>query len=340
MVLLLLLGPVLLPEFRPATIGRLDLIGAALSLVAVLSAIYGVKQLAVDGYSLLPMASLVAGIILGLLFVIRQLTFHSPLIDVRVFGNRLFSVSIMIKITATFMLTGMSLFTNQYLQLVMGMRPLTAALWSLTALPALLVAMSASVVLATKLPPVRILVVGLVVIAVGLAVVSQVHADSQLWLVLVGAATVAAGVMVVAPLVADLVLTTAPADRAGAASAVAETSDELGSALGMAILGSVGAAVYHDKMRHLAIEGAPAAVKAAQDTLAGAVLASEKIAGPGRASLLHAAKVSFTEGMNLAAAGGIAMVVLVGISVIVMLRRTTSALTAPVAPRDEPVLHD
>src|SRR5688500_7099676 len=85
MALLLVLGPVLLPEFRDPEAGRLDLFSAALSLVAVLAVIYGLKQFAQDGAGWLPALSVAAGLAVGIAFVRRQRTLADPLIDLQLF---------------------------------------------------------------------------------------------------------------------------------------------------------------------------------------------------------------------------------------------------------------
>ncbi|WP_141576715.1 MFS transporter [Actinomadura sp. WMMA1423] len=336
MALLLLLGPLLLPEYRPADPARFDMLGAVLSLAAVLCTIYGIKKLAVDGYSASATAALLVGLALAAAFVRRQLGHENPLIDLRLFSSPVFSSSVLIKIVATFALTGTSLFTNQYLQLVLGMRPLTAALWSLTAFPALMVAMSASVAVSNKVRPGPILLSGLAVIAAGLGVVTQVDADSRLWVVLVGAGGLAAGVMITAPIVADLVLTAASTEQAGAASAVAETSDEFGSALGLAVLGSIGASVYHHRMADIAVPGAPHdAVRSARGTLAAAKAVAEAMPGGAGSGLLRQAREAFTAGMNIAALAGILVVAALAVGVSVLLRRAPAAAPVP-RPDAEP----
>src|SRR5262249_14904719 len=102
MVLLLVLGPMLLPEFRDPAAGRLDLISAAMSLAAVLSVIYGLKRFAQDGLHWLPGMVIVAGVVLGFTFFRRQLTLASPLIDMRLFQVPAFSASLAIYMLATF----------------------------------------------------------------------------------------------------------------------------------------------------------------------------------------------------------------------------------------------
>jgi DHA2 family multidrug resistance protein-like MFS transporter len=94
MALLLVLGPLLLPEFRNPDAGRLDLTSAALSLAAVLLAIYGLKQIAQDGLGWLPALSIVAGLVVGLTFVRRQRTLADPMIDLGLFRIRAFNASL------------------------------------------------------------------------------------------------------------------------------------------------------------------------------------------------------------------------------------------------------
>src|SRR5687768_5332864 len=94
MLLLLVLGPVLLPEYRDPKAGRLDLLSAALSLAAVLSVIYGLKRIAEDGPGWLPVLSIVTGLGLGLLFLRRQRRLADPLIDLRLFRVPAFSASL------------------------------------------------------------------------------------------------------------------------------------------------------------------------------------------------------------------------------------------------------
>ena len=94
MALLLVLGPMLLPEFRDPEAGRLDLTSAAMSLVGVLAVIYGLKQIAVDGLERLPAMSIAGGLGVGVLFLLRQRTLTNPLLDLRLFQLPAFGASL------------------------------------------------------------------------------------------------------------------------------------------------------------------------------------------------------------------------------------------------------
>src|SRR5687768_12212176 len=131
MGLLLLLGPRTLPEYRDPNARRLDLLSAVLSIVAILAIVFGLKELAQGGISALPIVSILVGLALGIVFVRRQLRIESPMIDVRLFRIRALNASVATYLLAIFTVVGYFLFVSQYLQLVLGMSPLVAALWSL-----------------------------------------------------------------------------------------------------------------------------------------------------------------------------------------------------------------
>src|SRR6185503_9475102 len=116
-------GPVLLPEFRDPKTRRPDVLSAMLSLAAVLSVIWGLKEIAQGGPGWIPALSIAAGLILAVVFVRRQRTLTDPLIDLRLFQVPAFSASLATYTFATFVAFGAYLFTSQYLQLVLGLSP-------------------------------------------------------------------------------------------------------------------------------------------------------------------------------------------------------------------------
>jgi DHA2 family multidrug resistance protein-like MFS transporter len=130
MALLLVLGPIVLPEYKAPDAGKLDLASAALSLVAVLAVIFGLKQIAQDGVGPLPVGSIALGLVAGAIWVRRQLSLSDPMIDVRLFRIPKFSAALAVNFLAIFMAVGYFLFVAQYLQLVLGLSPLEAGLWS------------------------------------------------------------------------------------------------------------------------------------------------------------------------------------------------------------------
>jgi DHA2 family multidrug resistance protein-like MFS transporter len=126
MVLLLAVGPFLLPEYRDPRAGRIDLPSAALALVAVLALIFGLKEMAQHGPAPVPLLSVVLSLFLGRVFVKRQKTLADPLIDLRLFRIPAFSASLVVYMLGTFVSFGIFIFMTQYLQLVLGLTPLVA----------------------------------------------------------------------------------------------------------------------------------------------------------------------------------------------------------------------
>jgi DHA2 family multidrug resistance protein-like MFS transporter len=302
MALLLVLGPVLLPEFRDPEAGRLDLVSAALSLAAVLAVIYGLKQIAQDGLGGPPALSVLIGVGLGVVFVQRQRTLADPLIDLELFRVPAFSASLGAYLLATFVAFGAFLFVFQYLQLVLGQSPLEAALWSMPSFVAFIVGAMLTPVVVSRVRPAFVIAAGMAVASAGYGLLAQVGVDTALALVVTSSIVFSLGEAFVFTLATDLIVGAAPPERAGSAAAISETSSELGGALGIAILGSIGTAVYRSEVADAVPAGVqPAETETAKDTLAGAVETSETLPGGLGDGLLDAAREAFVQGLQIAA---------------------------------------
>ncbi|MFC8660847.1 MFS transporter [Streptomyces sp. NPDC057199] len=321
MVLLLILGPVMLPEFRDPNPGKFDLMSTGLSLAAVLPIIYGMKKIAEDGVAVIPLATIGVGLLVGVVFVLRQRKLTHPLLDVSLFRNRAFSTSVGTNVLAMFAMVGFGLFTSQYLQLVYGLRPWSAGLWTLPAAGATMVSATLAAVLVQSIRPAYVISAGLLLAAAGFGVMAQVQADSELALVITGATMMAAGVGVVLTLAADLIIAAAPPERAGSASGLSETCAEFGGALGIAILGSIGAAVYRQSMDTDMPSGIPeAASEVAHETLGGAVQVAGQLPEDLAGLLLTSSREAFTEGMQLASYTAAAVMFVAAVLAGLMLR--------------------
>ena len=302
MVLLLVLGPVLLPEFRDPNAGRLDLASAGLSLAAILAIIYGLKRIAEHGAEWPALVAIGIGVVAGLGFVRRQRRLADPLIDLRLFRLPAFSASLATYTLATFVAFGAYVFVAQYLQLVLGLPPLAAGLWTV---PSMLSFVAGSIVvpiLARRMTPVRLMVGGLLMAAAGFGFLALVDRPDPLPILVAGSILYSLGLSPVVILATDLVVGSAPVERAGAAGAISETSSELGGALGIAILGSAGVALYRSIMNATAPAGIPPdAMEAARGTLGGAVAAAGRLPDQVGAALLAAAREAFTRSFELMA---------------------------------------
>jgi MFS transporter, DHA2 family, multidrug resistance protein len=320
MGLLLVLGPILLPEYRDPEAGRLDLVSAGMSLAAVLALIYGLKQFAQDGPGWPPALSIVVGLAVGVAFVRRQQTLADPLLDLRLFRVPAFSAALTTNVLSFFVGFGALLFVAQYLQLVVGLSPLRAGLWMLPSSAGFILGSMLTPVLAGRVRPGLVMAGGLGLAAVGLGLLTQLGTDhaTGLAVLVTGSVVFSLALAPVDTLATDLAVGSAPPQRAGAASALAETGAEFGGALGIAVLGVIGAAVYRGQMADALPAGvAPQAAAAARDTLGGAVAAAGQLPGQLGQALLGAAREAFIQGLHLAfavsAAAAIAVAVLAAV---------------------------
>jgi DHA2 family multidrug resistance protein-like MFS transporter len=244
MLLLLVLGPRLLPEYRDPDAGRLDLYSVAMSLVAVLLVIWGLKQLTQDGLGLPPALSILAGLAVGVGFVRRQQLLADPLLDLRLFRRRAFSAALVANTLDFFVSFAALLFIAQYLQLVLGLSPLEAGVWMLPSSLGFIVGSLLTPLLVRRARPAYVMAAGMVLAAVGFGLLTQVDPAAGLAVLVAGSVAFSLGSAPMTTLATDLMVGTAPPDRAGAASGISETSSEFGGALGIAILGVIGTAVY------------------------------------------------------------------------------------------------
>lgn len=315
MALLLVLGWWLLPEYRSDHSEPLDLASALLSLVAVLSVVYGIKEIAAYGVSLHALGPIAAGVIVGLIFLRRQRALAHPFVDLKLFEGRAFRAALFVNLAGAFFIAGIYLFMAQYLQLVLGLTPLAAALWSLPSALAFILGSGVVPALAHRWNPRQLMTAGLVVAAAGFAMLLGVRAEGPLLLLVASLVVFSFGFTPVASLTTDLVVSSAPAERAGGAAALSETAFELGGALGIALLGSLGAAIFRARMATaMPPELDAASAQVAGSTLGGAVemAAQNPLVAD---ALLAPAHVAFTSGMLTAAAIGLVSLLLMAVYV-------------------------
>lgn len=334
MALLLVLGPLLLPEYRDPGAGRLDLASAALSLVCVLPVVYGLKALAQDGAGWPPALSVAAGLAFGAVFVRRQRASADPMIDLRLLADRAFGASLVANTLVFFVNFGMLLFFSQYLQLVLGFTPLAAGLWTVPQAVAFIAGSMLTPQVVRRVRPAYAMAGGLAIAAVGFGMFARVDGASGLAMAVAASVIYSFGVAPLTTLATDLMVGTAPPERAGAASSISETSSEFGGALGIAVLGSIASAVYRDRVAGVLPAGVPPeAAVAARDTVGGAVAAAGGLPDPLGAELLGASRTAFTLGLYAAALTSAAIAL--GVAVLVLLRGVPTVAETPEPPHHE-----
>lgn len=306
MAVLVVVGLRLLPESRDPAPGPWDLPSVALSMIGIIGVVYAVKEAAAYGLRWDVAAAATLGALSLAAFVRRQLRLPKPLLDMRLFRRRGFSGAVLADLLTIFGLAGLVFFLSQFLQLVQLRSPFEAGL---AELPAGVGAIAAGLVagLVARRTSVRGAVSGgLAAVAVALGAVAGLRPVSDYWVLGLLLLVLGLGAGLSFTVTADIMLSTVPKEQAGAASAVSETAYELGSALGIALLGSVVTGFYRG---HAVPEGIPAeAAEQARSSLGGAVEAARGLPGPAGEQLLTTAQDAFTEGLR--AGASVAAVVL------------------------------
>ncbi|WP_427133787.1 MFS transporter [Pseudarthrobacter sp. S9] len=330
---LVLLGPALIPESRDPKPGRVDVPSIILSLLVMVPVVYGVKALASHGLAFEPLTSIGLGLVMGYMFIRRQQALArggttAPMLDVSLFGNRVFSTAITANVLALFSYNGFILFLAQHLQLIEGQSPSASGVAMVPALIATVAAGLLVVPLVRKVRPGFVVAGGLLLSAAGYFLVAFGNHGNGPALLLTALMILCLGVGAAETISNDLILGAVPADKSGAAAAISETGYEVGSLLGTAILGSILTASYQHNLRLPAgvFELAPdTATSQAGETLAGAVELAQTLPAPVAEAVTAAARVAFESGVHVTAA--IALVLMAGASVLaaVVLRKVPTA---------------
>lgn len=308
LLVLLVFGRRLLPEHRSTALGPLDLPSVALSIGGILPVVYAIKHAAEFGIDSVALAAAVAGVVLLTLFARRQRRIEDPLLDLHLFRHRQFSVAIGSSLAAMMSLAGLSYLSSVYLQSVTGRDPLAAALLGIPmAIAVFVFSMSGSRV-ARWLGGRTAFASALAAAAAGNLMLLGIGVDAGIGWYVAGSALAGIGYGIVFTLVSEVAVSSVPAERAGSAVGISETSFELGNAVGLALLGSLAAVIFRAGGDFAPTIG---------ETVA---------AGTDDPALVHAAREAFVDGMHAATTVGAAVLLVMAAVVLVGLpRRTRSA---------------
>lgn len=321
LVLLLVLAPIFVRDSRDPRPGPIDPVGIALSMLALAPVAYGIKEVAIHGVAgLVPIA---VGGVFGWLFVRRQLRREAPMLDMSLFRRPAFSGSLLVNLCSVIALVGFLYFASQHLQLILGLSPMVAGF-------ALVPGMALSILAGLAITPVARRFSAAVVVPSSLALAVAGYlivalADAHgLVLIVAAFALVGAGIGAAETVSGELILANAPAEKAGAASAVSETAYELGAVLGTSILGGILTAGYRAAL--VVPVGVPDRLAAhAQETLAGAMNAADTLGGAAGDALRAAAAAAFEGGAVVTSLLGAALVVLAALIAATTLGRRRGA---------------
>jgi DHA2 family multidrug resistance protein-like MFS transporter len=334
MVLLLAVGPRLLPEFRDPRAGRPDILSAALCIGTVLAVIYGVKRIAGHGADWVATGGIVLGLVIGAVFLRRQRNLAEPFIDLGLFRRVTFTAALAINVFGFFVAFGTFLLIAQYLQLVIGLSPLVAGLWSAPSGIAFVAGAILTPRIVNQLKPVHVIAIGFVIAALGFGLLTQTGTTHDLEVVATAYAVFSFGLAPVFTLAADLIVSTAPPERAGAAAGISEMSTELGGALGIALLGSAVTFVYRGTVAGaLSSTLPPDAFEDARDTLGGALAVAGALPEQLGEALMSASRSAFVEAFQATALASAAITLIAAGAAVLILGRPDQDPGIPPARR-------
>lgn len=312
LVPLLVLAPLLLPESRDPKPGRIDPLSIVLSMATMVPIVFAIKEAAVHGFDLIVPVLALIGLGFGVLFVRRQLRLETPMLDMRLFSRGTFTGALLVNLLSVVALVGFLFFVAQHLQLIVGLSPMDAGLALVPGMVAMIAAGLTVVPIAKRIDA-RIVVPAALAFSVsGYVLVALSATEADLGLLIAAFVLLGLGIGAAETVSNDLILSSAPPEKAGAASAVSETAYELGAVLGTAVLGGILTSLFRTGM--VLPTGLPDAMAdAARETLAGAMTVAEDLGGAVGDQLRLAAAHAFDSGVVVTALAGAALVVVAAV---------------------------
>jgi EmrB/QacA subfamily drug resistance transporter len=301
----LVAGAVLVPRSKDPEDQPLDFLGAGLSIVGLGSLVYGIIEGPHHGWTSTE-SLLIFGLSLVSLgaFAAWELRARFPMLDLRLFRDRRFSVASAGMSLTFFAMFGTFFLVAQYFQLVLGYSALESGLLQLPMAAVMMTVAPQVPKLVARFGAARVVPVGLGFTATGLAIFSQVGVGSSIWMVYCSILPLAFGMSMTMTPLTTLIMSSVPLGKAGVGSAMNDTTRELGGALGVAVLGSLVTSRYTSSLGP-ALGGLPDQARSIADSgLTGALGVAGEIGGAQGAALRSAAQQAFVDGLGVAAIVG------------------------------------
>lgn len=328
MLLLLVLGPLLLPESRNPHLERIDTPSVALSLIGLAGVAFSIKTLTGGNDTSLGFVAAAVGLSAVALFVHRQLRLPTPLMDVRLLTVRYFRGAVVTDLLAILAMTGALLALTQHLQLVLGLSPPRTALWLVP--QAILAAAAAfvSAALVKRFLPAYVITCGLLITAAGFGLTVLLSPTSPPVQIATTLALVSLGAGMALALSNDIIMSSVKPERAGQAAAISETAYELGTTLGTATLGGL-LVSWYSRSAEAGAKGfdlTPDLADRVSSTIAEALLVAAEVGGGTGAAVLTTAKDAFSRAVTVTAAAGAGVMILVAVWAFATLRGAAANL--------------
>ena len=329
----LIAGALVVPKSKDLGQHPLDIPGAVLSIVGLGALVYAIIEGPNHGWgSSETIATFaVAFVALGL-FGLRELRTEHPMLDLRYFRDRRFSVASGGMALTFFAMFGSFFLVSQYFQLVLGYTPFQSGLLQLPMAVVMMTIAPQVPKFVARYGSARVVPVGLGLTSLGLLAFSVLQTDSSVWNVYLAIIPMAAGMATTMTPLTTLIMASVPLNRAGVGSAMNDTTRELGGALGVAVLGTIVSSRYLTLMEPVTARLPEAARSVADSGLPGALGVAREIGGaPGR-FLAETAKAAFVDGMGTATMVGAGVVFLAAVAAWFLLPQGEAAPQATEIP--------
>jgi EmrB/QacA subfamily drug resistance transporter len=313
----LVAGYFFVPRSRNPVRGKLDPVGAALSIVALVSLVYSIIEGPALGWT---DVKVVGGFAVGVLalatFVGWELRVSEPMLPMTIFGNPRFSAA-NAAITITFFALFGSLFLmTQYWQSVHGYSPFEAGVRVIPHALTMMIAAPLSARFVERFGTKRVVTSGLLIIMSAVLALSFITTHTDYWKVISLFCLMSVGMgMTMAPST-ESIMGSLPREKAGIGSALNDTTRQVGGALGVAVIGSVVSSAYAGKLDTVAarfgLEGD--SLHQAQDSLSGALRVSPGL-GADAARFAEEARATFVDAFSTGLRFG-ALVLLLGVLIV------------------------
>lgn len=307
---------VIVPNSADSERHALDYVGAALSVVALCSIVFGIIQGPESGWlDPLTLGAFALGIVAAITFVWWELRVEFPLLDPNFFRIPAFGLGSLTITIAFLAMFGMFFLLTLYLQFVLGYSPLGTAV-RLLPFSAIMIAIAPrNPQLVDRFGARQVIAAGFVVQSIGFGIATLLDVDSSYWLLLAAVGPMAAGMALLMPPATNAIVTSLPQDKAGVASAVNDTTREVGGAIGIALLGTIVTVNYQSAMGGVG-DGLPGPLgELVEDSIGGAYQAASQLDVAQAGPIIGAANRAYVDGttvaFGLAAALGLVMAVLI-----------------------------
>ncbi|MGY4101258.1 MFS transporter [Nocardia sp. R16R-3T] len=288
------LGFFLVPESRDVAVPKLDFRGLTISIALLGALVYTVIEAPARGWhssATLIGFAVAAGLVIA--FVVVERAAEHPMLDIRLFTDRRFSAASVSVSVVFFALAGFIFLITQYFQLVRGFGPLSTGARFLPVALSIAVASIVGGLIAPRVGTRAVVVTGLLSFGTAMAWIATVDADTSYWTVIVPQMIfMGVGMGLISTPATESIMLVLPPSRAGVGSAVNDATRELGSTLGVAVLGSVFASIFASRLHDSAFAATGHVTEAADSVPVAFAIAAHN------PTLLTAAQHSFLSGLS------------------------------------------